>query len=217
VERREGFVWEEGGGNKQIIMATYSNTCINCDDIELFIKQIKKHFKIYEVKYSTTPYDFFYEGNQFIIISQNFNQNWINVQFDFGADYYIMDEIIKELTSKFGCDAMLCYYQSTIVEGRFAYFEKGELSLSITQKEVELENGTDLRLLDNFGVAEEFAEKFRVPKIKNRHYSELDTDELYRMKKHFGLEGDGKKQNDDYFYLMLTKTPPNNNQLTTTN
>lgn len=191
-------------------MATHSNTYFKFYDMEKFVSIMKGHFKIYDVKFSTTPYDWFYDNNKFIIISQNYNQNWISVQFDLGGDNKRMDEVISAISKEIESTALLCYYQSTSVVGRFAKFENGKLSLSIAQNEVEINNERKMRLIDNYGTTDEIRKQFRIPNTIHEPYHELDTDELYRMMNYFGLIGDRKKDDWDYQYLMLNKEPVTN-------
>lgn len=192
-------------------MATHSNTYFKYANLERFISIMKGQFEIYDVKFSTTPYDWFFDGNKFIIISRNYNQNWISVQFELGGDNYRMDEVIKSISKEIECVALLCYYQSTSVVGRFALFENGILNLSIAQNEIEINNEPKIRLVDNFGVTEEIRTKFKIPHEIHQQYGELDTDELHRMMKHYGLIGDGIKDDWDYHYLMLNEKPVTNN------
>jgi len=191
-------------------MATHSNTYFKYASLERFISIMKGKFKIYDVKFSTTPYDWFFDGNKFIIISRNYNQNWISVQFELGGDNYRMDDVIKSISKEIESIALLCYYQSTSVVGRFALFENGILNLSIAQNEIEINNEPKIRLVDNFGVTEEIRTKFKIPKEINQPYGELDTDELHRMMKHYGLIGDRIKDDWDYHYLMLNEKPVTN-------
>jgi|JI10StandDraft_1071094.scaffolds.fasta_scaffold1061281_1 hypothetical protein len=179
-------------------MGTFSKTYIQEKDPQKVLLQLRLFFNTGQEVELEQEYDWWFypeRKNDTIIVSQN-NFSWTEVTFNFITGLYGYDEILRQISSNLQCLILLGYYQSTSGEARFAKFERGKLDLSIAQRV----GGDSMLLIDNFGVTNEFQQKFLIPKI-HQPFNDLDWDGLYKLYKHFGLSIFNEVEDDKYLHI----------------
>lgn len=148
-------------------MATYSQTNIHVDSIDKFLMELKKYYKIGRIETLDQAKDYYYfeYGSDTIVVSQNYNSEWIEVEFNFNGNLYFYDEFLRRVSETYRTNIVLGYEQTTSGEIRIAEFENGRLSLSIVHKYFEYDRKSKIYLADNFGVNEQLKELFSIPRL----------------------------------------------------
>ena len=184
-------------------MGTYSKAYINNNDFVAVKAYIGKYYNVVSEEYDTIEQDwrFWKNKNDTIILSQEFNANWIEIQLNKRYSLYFHDELLRRISLDLHTTILYGYYQSTDGIGRLSKFQNGKLNLSIVQREVGYKEDTMMRLIDNWGLSKKIKEEFSIPEI-NEKYFDIDWDLIYRFYKINGLEWD-KIKRDDAKYLHL--------------
>lgn len=186
-------------------MGTFFKAYLKAKNIELVKKSIGKYYKIIREEIDTIEQDWRYglEGSDTLILSKNYNEDWVEITLSYRFSLYFHDELLRRLSKDFNSEILLGYYQSTMGQGRLAKFENGKLKLSIIQSEAGYKENAMLRLVDNRGITDELKKQFLIPKIGEK-FCVIDCDVIYNFYKINGLEWDGKtREEETYFYLEI--------------
>ncbi|MCP2026050.1 hypothetical protein L1276_001190 [Flavobacterium sp. HSC-32F16] len=200
-------------------MGTFSQTNIKCKDLNAVIGRLKKYLPIGREIWLDTRKEWFYnlpheenssvERNITIIVSQNQNKDWVEVEFDFNGNLYFYDEILRRISKELESEILLGYYQSTDGEGRLAKFKNGQLELSFYEKYFYYQSNGDnsppidrIYVADNFGVAHSAIESLKKAKLGEHSYL-TDHEFIYEYYKSEGWKNDLGKDYFDWTYLHL--------------
>jgi hypothetical protein len=187
-------------------LGTFSKAFIKIDSIEAVKKSIGKYYRIVNEELDTVEQDwrFFENGSDTVILSKDYNENWVEIILNYQFTLYFHDELLRRLTKELQSEILYGYYQSTDGAGRLAAFKNGELTLSIIQSEVKYKGESMMRLMDNWGVTDDLRKEFAIPQYREK-YVEIDHDTIYRFFKLNGLEWDGIIRNDVFYHHFEIK------------
>jgi hypothetical protein len=157
-------------------MGTFSQTNIKCADIDTIISEIRKYYRIGRTETSDERKEWLFnlapDNNITIIISQNFSNEWVEVEFDFDGNLYFYDECLRRISKSLNTEVLLGYYQSTTGEGRLAKFKNGDMELSFYEryfyfdyKDNKTASIDRIYVADNFGVSDSKVDAIRVSKL----------------------------------------------------
>lgn len=200
-------------------MATFSQTNIKCDDINTLLTELKKHLSIGRKLWLETRKEWFYnfqheenaspEKNRTIILAKNHSKEWIEVEFDFGGNVYLYDEVLRRTSKALDTEILLGYYQSTSGDGRLAKFKNGQLEISFYERYFYYKPGLDdaktidkIILADNFGVSNSSIEALKDARL-GRDSRLLDRDFIYTYYTSEGWVNDLGKAYGDWTYLHV--------------
>lgn len=156
-----------------------------------------------EIENHEQDWKFFKNGNDTMIISNFYNEEWVELILNNQFTLYFHDELLKRISYEFDTIILLGYYQSTDGQGRLAKFENGNLNLSIIQSEVNYRNESILRLMDNWGVSNEIKNELSLPNLKEK-FIDIEYDLIYKFYKMNGLEWDKAKDKEEvYIHLEI--------------
>lgn len=148
-------------------------------------------------------------GNEAIILTKNYNSEWVELQLNFENSMYEHDEMLKDMSERLECVILICYYNSTFGKGRFAKFSSGSYDLSIVQEVAGRGINEQMTLVEKRGVSDDLAELFKIPNTGGKFFG-INYDTAYRFFSYFGLVWDGKKRDNlDYIHLEIS---PNANK-----
>ncbi|MCG8329002.1 MAG: hypothetical protein MI974_15015 [Chitinophagales bacterium] len=187
-------------------MGTFSKVFINIDNIEIVKKIIGKYYKIVNEEIDTDEqgWRFWENGSDTIILSKNYNKNWVEIVLNYEFTLYFHDELLRRLSKELQTKILLGYYQSTCGDGRLAKFQNGELLLSIIQSEVKYGEESMMRLMDNWGVTDKIKQEFSIPEKTREKFFEIGGDTIYQFFGMHGLKWDTKEgENEEYLHLEI--------------
>lgn len=186
-------------------MGTFSKAYIKIDDIDPVKNTIGKYYKVvqHEIYDIEKEWAFFENGNDTIILANNYNKGWIEITLNYPFTIYFHDELLRKLSKDLETEILLGYYQSTEGTGRLAKFKKGELVLSIMQSDTIHKGESYIALRDNWGVTDELRSAFAMPNL-NEPFSEIKWDSIYKFYKMNHLEWDGiTRDHVSYHHLEI--------------
>lgn len=187
-------------------MGTFSKVYIKSKNLNEILEEIKNYYSILrsESINESKPWYFSENGNETIILSNNYNHNWCEIEFEFKYSIYIYDEFLRRFSKKFNAIILLGYYQSTIGNGRIAKFNNGQLELSIVQQ-YSIYNGIEKNYLnDNFGVSKTIKKEFKIPKL-GEDFNNIDYELINNFFEKNGLLPDNFKNYEEWSYLHIEK------------
>ncbi|MDQ0067374.1 hypothetical protein [Chryseobacterium lathyri] len=187
-------------------MGTFSKTFIKLENIEVILYELQEYFLIGKVETLNDSKWWLYSenGNETIILSNNYNHNWCEIEFEFNYSIYLYDEFLRRLSKKFNTIILLGYYQSTLGNGRIAKFSSGVLELSLLQL-YSNNNGFDrISLVDNFGISKSMKNDFNIPKL-GEDCNVIDYDLINSFFENNGLLPDNFKNYEEWSYLHIEK------------
>ncbi|MFK8301720.1 hypothetical protein ACI75Y_02305 [Capnocytophaga stomatis] len=155
-------------------MSTFSKIYVKIDDIDDVVNQFKHFYTIRNIECLESPKWWYYNDYETIIIAKK-DYNWVEIEIQFLYSLYVYDEFFRNLSKKNNTIVVLAYYQSAVGGGRIAKFEKGEMTLSITQTYITNEDFDKTILTDNFGVNEFIKKEFKIPNLYEE-FSLFDSD-----------------------------------------
>jgi hypothetical protein len=184
-------------------MGTYSKAFVNIESIEVVKLAIAKYYNIISEEYDIYEQDwkFGVNGNDTIILTKEFNSDWVAIQLNYIFSIYYHDEMLRRISRDLNTMILYGYYQSTDGTGRLSRFHNGDLEVSIIQKEAGYKEESMMRLVDNWGVTNKLKDSFNIPEI-NEKYFEIEWDIIYKFYKMNGLEWD-KIEREDESYLHI--------------
>lgn len=187
-------------------MGTFSKAYIKTDSIDTVKNTIGGLYKIasQEIDDIEKEWRFIKNGSDTIILSNNYNKNWVEITLNYQFNIYFHDEFLRRLTRYLETEILLGYYQSTDSTGRLAKFKEGELQLSIIQSHIEQKGKSFIALMDNWGVTNELRQGFAIPNL-NEPFSEIVWDSIYKFYKMNGLEWDGITRNEVFYHHLEIK------------
>ncbi|MDP9960388.1 hypothetical protein [Chryseobacterium lathyri] len=187
-------------------MGTFSKVYIKLENIEVILHELQEYFLIGKIETLDDSKWWLYSenGNETIILSNNYNHNWCEIEFEFKYSIYIYDEFLRRFSKKFNAIILLGYYQSTIGNGRIAKFNNGQLELSIVQQ-YSIYNGIEkIYLNDNFGVSKTIKKEFKIPKL-GEDFNNIDYELINSFFAKNGLLPDNFKNYEEWSYLHIEK------------
>ncbi|MBI1224785.1 MAG: hypothetical protein GC192_06075 [Bacteroidetes bacterium] len=185
-------------------MGTFHKAFVSGENIETVKLTIGKYYNIIneEIDDSEQEWRFGDRGSDTIVLSSEFNYNWVAITF-YTSTFYFHDELLRRISRDLETEILLGFYQSTSGEGRLARFVNGSLELSINQSYVKLRDEEMHILMHNWGVTAELKTEFSIPEFKER-FVEIDRDTIYKFYKKFGLEWDGLNRDvEEYHHLEI--------------
>jgi hypothetical protein len=187
-------------------MGIFSKAYIKIDNIDTVKNLIAKYYKVVsqEIEDIEKDWRFFENGSDTIILSRNYNENWVEIILNYQFTVYFHDEFLRRLSKDLETEILLGYYQSTDSTGRLAKFKKGELQLSIIQSLIEYKSESGVALIDNWGVTNELRREFSIPNL-NEPFFEIVWDSIYKFYKMNGLEWDGIMRDKGFYHHLEIK------------
>ncbi|WP_160139734.1 hypothetical protein [Chryseobacterium sp. c4a] len=187
-------------------MGTFSKAFIKLNDLKVILDELKNYYIIgrQEIIEESKPLYYSQNSNETIILSNNYNNDWCEIELEFNYSVYLYDEFLRRLSSKFNTIILFAYYQSTIGDGRIAKFNRGQLDLSISQKYFKHNGHEKICLVDNFGISEVMKKEFDIPKL-GEDFNRIDYDLINEFLSNNGLSPDNLKEYQKWSYLHIEK------------
>jgi hypothetical protein len=187
-------------------MGTYSKAYIKVNNIDTVISLVGKYYKVVsqEIDEIEKEWMFFKNGNDTLILSKNYNENWVEITLNYPYTIYFHDEFLRRISKDLETEILLGYYQSTDSTGRLAKFKKGALHLSIIQSCIQRNRESCVVLLDNWGVTPDLKKEFSIPNLYEPFF-EIVWDSIYKYYKKNGLEWDGVKRDETFYHHLEIK------------
>ncbi|RLJ33290.1 hypothetical protein CLU97_2771 [Chryseobacterium sp. 7] len=187
-------------------MSTFSKAYVRLTNLNEILDEIKKYYIIGKNETMNEPKSWYYSenGNETMILSNNYNKSWCEIELEFNFSTYLYDEFLRRLSEKFETVILLGYYQSTIGNGRIARFCKGRLELSIAQYYSSYDGFEKIYLTDNFGVSYPIKKEFNIPRL-GEDFNAIDYELINKFFKNNDLFSDNFKSYEDWSYLHLEK------------
>lgn len=188
-------------------MGTLSKVFIRTQDIEQILIEFEKYYTIRRREILDDAKWWYYFENETIIVSQNYNVEWVEIEFDFqGNLLYLYDEFLRRLSISMNSIILLGYYQSTTGVGRVAKFEVGKMDISIVQLFITSKEKNAIYLVDNFGVSDDLKEMLHMDFSKiGDEFSLIDYNFIYNFFEKFGLKSDNHMASNSEKYLHIEK------------
>lgn len=188
-------------------MGTFSKAYIKSEKISEVLNELKKYYTIKRIeKLNESKWWYYSEnGNETIILSNNYSKYWCELELEFNYSVYFYDEFLRRLSKQLNTIILLGYYQSTIGNGRIAEFNNGQLELSLVELYSSYNGFDKISLVGNFGISEKIKNELNIPRL-GEDSSVIDNDFINVFFENKGLLSDDNfKEYSDWSYLHLEK------------